>query len=105
MALREWVLQNPSMDTYASVPRVGDKVRIKGFLGVFEIVGVGLGGAVVDVKHLDLAGPAYIEREVLRHELEYLHAQQRASLVNMPARPAANGSRPVIAPRVPAQSA
>jgi hypothetical protein len=68
------------------MPLVGDRVRIKGFLGVFEVVEVEMHGSMVDVKHLDdLPGPAYIEKEVLWHELVYLHAQQKTTLASLPA--------------------
>jgi len=82
MALREWPLDHRFMENHSRMPRVGDRVRIKGFLGVFEIVEVGLRGSMVDVKHLDSPGPAYIEREVLWHELEYPQAQQPAPVAS-----------------------
>jgi hypothetical protein len=78
------------MDTYTRKPRVGDRVRIKGFLGVFEVVEVAPRGSMVDVKHLDLHHPAYIEKEVLWHELIFLHGEQPAEVVAKPV------SRPVL---------
>jgi hypothetical protein len=104
MALREWRLHYLSMETHARMPRVGDRVRIKGFLGVFEVVEVGPQGSMVDVKHLDLPGPAYIEKEVLWHELVYLHAQQKTTLASLPALWPVDGSRLASALGVPHRS-
>ena len=54
------------------MPRIGDRVRIDGFLGVFEIVRIERNGLMVDVKHLGWPGSDYIEKEILTRELQYL---------------------------------
>lgn len=62
-------------------PSIGDRVRLAGFLGEFEVVRVIHNGSMVDLKHLDLHGPDYIEQEVSAHDLTYLpnsHAQDGA---------------------------
>jgi len=53
-------------------PRIGDQVRIDGFLGVFEIVRIERNGLMVDLKHLGRPGSDYIEKEILTRELKYL---------------------------------
>jgi hypothetical protein len=60
------------MNTRRQTPRVGDRVRISGFIGAFEIVEIRQDGLMTDLKHLDLPGPEYIEREILSKELIYL---------------------------------
>ena len=60
------------MDTLTKTPCIGDRVRIMGFLGEFEIVQVRQDGLMTDLKHLGLPGDAYIETEVLSRELIYL---------------------------------
>ena len=53
-------------------PRIGDQVRIDGFLGIFEIVRVDRNGLMVDLKHLGRPGSDYIEKEILTRELNYV---------------------------------
>ena len=65
-------------------PRIGDQVKIAGFLGRFEVVQVGLNGAMTDVKHLGSSGPDYIERDILSHELIYLNAPRLETSANLP---------------------
>lgn len=60
------------MYTPLKKPCIGDRVRLAGFLGEFEIVRVIHNGSMVDLKHLDLHGPDYIEQEVSAHDLTYL---------------------------------
>ena len=72
MALWESRLHHGSMNTRRQPPRIGDRVRISGFLGSFEIVEIRQDGLMADLKHLDLPGPEYIEREILSKELIYL---------------------------------
>jgi len=71
MALRGREQQDVSMDSMRARPRKGDRVQINGFLGLFEVVQVGMDGSTADLKHLDLSGPDYIEKEILYHELIY----------------------------------
>lgn len=78
------------MDITRKKPCIGDRVKIAGFLGAFEVVQVRQNGLMTDLKHLGLPGPDYIEREVLAKELIYL---------NSPAAPAnPSTSRPVDRP-------
>jgi len=74
-------------------PRIGDQVGIAGFLGKFEVIQVGLNGAMTDLKHLGSSGPDYIERDILSHELIYLDVQKLDSSPNLPREPALSGSR------------
>ena len=60
-------------------PRVGDLVRIDGFLGDFEIVRVERNGLMVDLRHLGRPGSDYIEKEILTRELRY-HDTVKASI-------------------------
>jgi len=57
-------------------PRIGDRVRISGFLGMFEIVQIRQEGLMTDLKHLGFSGPDYIEREILSKELIYEDLQE-----------------------------
>ena len=59
------------MNTSTRPPRIGDRVRISGFLGTFEIVQIRQEGLMTDLKHLGFPGPDYIEREILSRELIY----------------------------------
>ena len=52
-------------------PRIGDRVRISGFLGTFEIVQIRQEGLMTDLKHIGYPEPDYIEREILSKELIY----------------------------------
>ena len=67
------------MYTVLKNPHVGDRVRLTGFLGVFEVIRVGPDGSLVDLKHLDLHRTDYIEREVSAHDLIYVRAPQAAA--------------------------
>ncbi|MGA2651297.1 MAG: hypothetical protein ABSF28_12270 [Terracidiphilus sp.] len=67
-----------NMDRNRRRPRIGDRVRISGFLGQFEIVQIRQEGLMTDLKHLGFSGPDYIEREILSRELIY-EDQQEAS--------------------------
>jgi hypothetical protein len=60
-----------NMDRNTRPPRIGDRVRISGFLGLFEIVQIRQEGLMTDLKHLGFSGPDYIEREILSKELIY----------------------------------
>ena len=53
------------------VPRIGDRVRIVGFMGEFQVVRVWQGGIMADLRHLGSAGPDYIEKEILSRDLIY----------------------------------
>lgn len=60
------------MDTVRErAPRLGDRVRINGFVGLFEIILLRENG-MCDLKHLDSAGSDYIETELLSKELIYI---------------------------------
>jgi len=59
------------MDRSTRPPRIGDRVRISGFLGMFEIVQIRQDGLMTDLKHLGFSGPDYIEKEILSKELIY----------------------------------
>jgi hypothetical protein len=59
-------------------PRLGDQVRIDGFLGVFEIVRVDRNGLMVDLKHVGRHGSDYIEKEILTRELTYVDVPRTA---------------------------
>jgi len=52
------------MYTSIKKPCLGDRVRRAGGLGVLEVVRVFQDGARVDLKHLDLCGPNFIEQDV-----------------------------------------
>ena len=60
------------------LPRIGDRVRIDGFLGTFEIVRVDRNGLMVDLKHLGRPGSDYIEKEILTRELNYVDSPRPA---------------------------
>lgn len=60
-----------NMDRHNRPPRIGDRVRISGFLGTYEIVQIRQEGLMTDLKHLGFSGPDYIEREILSRELIY----------------------------------
>ena len=72
------------MSSKTKRPRVGDQVGIAGFLGRFEVVQVALDGAMTDLKHLGIAGPDYIERDILSQELIYLNVRKTDSSANLP---------------------
>lgn len=55
---------------------LGDRVRRNGFFGVFEVIRVLEGGSQVDIKHLDLCGPNFIERGVTARDLTFLCASR-----------------------------
>jgi hypothetical protein len=82
MARREKSLHHPSMYTSMKNPKIGDRVRLTGFLGVFEVVRIFQHGTMVDLKHLDLYGPDYIEREVSTHDLTYLCSSRPPVILN-----------------------
>jgi hypothetical protein len=52
-------------------PGIGDQVQITGFLGEFEAVQIRQHGLAVDLKHLGLPKPDYIERDIPTSELIY----------------------------------
>ena len=98
---------DPNMYTSLKKPRVGDRVRLTGFLGVFEVVRVRPDGSLVDLKHLDLHQTAYIEHEVSAHDLIYLRGPQAddpcsrsASSLGQPA-PVPNGKTAPLRPAQP----
>ena len=64
------------MDRNTRPPRIGDRVRISGFLGLFEIVQIRQECLMTDLKHLGFPGPDYIEREILSKELIYPDQQE-----------------------------
>jgi hypothetical protein len=64
------------------LPRIGDQVRIDGFLGIFEIVRVDRNGLMVDLKHLGRPGSDYIEKEILTRELNYVDLPRPAIPIN-----------------------
>jgi hypothetical protein len=65
-----------NMDRNKRPPRIGDRVKISGFLGTFEIVQIRQEGLMTDLKHLGFPGPDYIEREILSRELIYEDQQE-----------------------------
>lgn len=77
-----------NMNTPSKKPCIGDRVRLAGFLGEFEVVRVIHNGSMVDLKHLDLHGPDYIEQEVSAYDLTYLSG----AAAHRPAPSAANGA-------------
>jgi hypothetical protein len=85
MALMVRGLHHADMYTSLKRPRVGDRVRLTGFLGVFEVVRVRPDGSLVDLKHLDLHQTDYIEQEVSAHDLIYVRGPEPASPVSRPA--------------------
>lgn len=80
-----------SMNTLRK-PRIGDHVRIDGFLGVFEIVRIERNGMMVDLKHLGMPGPDYIEKEILTRELMYLDSPRPVSPAAVSATGQTNGA-------------
>jgi hypothetical protein len=73
------------MYTSMKNPKIGDRVRLTGFLGVFEVVRIFHHGTMVDLKHLDLYGPDYVEREVSTHDLTYLSSSRPPVILGMQA--------------------
>jgi hypothetical protein len=72
------------MDIIKRKPRIGDRVRVIGFLGEFQITGVQEAGVTVDLKHLGTPGPDYIETEVLVRELIFLDPPRTGSTAKIP---------------------
>ncbi len=105
MALRDLRLHDLSMDTPKKEPRIGDRVRLTGFLGVFEVVRIVQNGSMVDLKHLDFTGPDYIEQEVFSQDLIYLNLQQLATLPSRPVPRNSDGSGRASAPGIGTRSA
>lgn len=105
MALPESRPEDVAMDSIMKRPCIGDRVRINGFLGVFEIVQIRQEGLMVDLKHLCVPGPDYIEREVLSKELIYLKPPQPLIPVNLSAIQPMDGSGRASALSVPHRSA
>lgn len=97
-------LHDSKMDTLLRRPSIGDRVRLTGFLGVFEVVRIVQDGSLVDLKHLDFTGPDYIEQEVCSQDLIYLSAQQLAFLASRIAPQHSDASRRASAPGVPRES-
>jgi hypothetical protein len=64
------------MDRVMKTPRIGDRVKVVGFLGTFEVIHVQPDGSMTDLKHLDTPGPDYIEREIFTRELIYLNSPE-----------------------------
>lgn len=85
-------LHDFNMYTSMKKPCIGDRVRLAGFLGEFEIVRVVHNGSMVDLKHLDLHGPDYIEQEVSAHDLTYLSGTHASGSAQRPTAPAATAS-------------
>ena len=84
MALQERRMHHLFMDMMRKKPCIGDRVRIMGFLGLFEVIQIRQNGLMVDLKHLNLPGPDYIEKEVLAKELIYLKPSQSAPRATLP---------------------
>jgi hypothetical protein len=78
-------LHHANMYTSLKKPRLGDRVRLTGFLGVFEVVRVRPDGSLVDLKHLDLHQTDYIEQEVSSHDLIYVRGPQPSPALGRPA--------------------
>jgi hypothetical protein len=91
-----------AVDMYTSLkkPRVGDRVRLTGFLGVFEVVRVRPDGSLVDLKHLDLHQTDYIEQEVSAHDLIYVRGPEPANSVVRPAPQSVDHARQAGIPAV-----
>lgn len=104
MAQRGLRLHDFNMDTLLRRPSIGDRVRLTGFLGVFEVVRIVQDGSLVDLKHLDFTGPDYIEQEVCSQDLIYLSAQQLTILASRTALQPSDASRRASAPGVPRES-
>ena len=64
------------------IPRIGDRVRIEGFLGEFEIVRIERNGLMVDLKHLGRPGSDYIEKDILTRDLRYLDTAEPVASAN-----------------------
>jgi hypothetical protein len=95
MAKKVPPLHDASMYTSLKRPRLGDRVRLTGFLGVFEVVRVRPDGSLVDLKHLDLHKTAYIEQEVSTHDLIYVRGPQS---LDSAARPAVQTAAAAVRP-------
>jgi hypothetical protein len=104
MAQRGSRLHDFNMDTLLRRPNIGDRVRLTGFLGVFEVVRIVQDASLVDLKHLDFTGPDYIEQEVCTQDLIYLNAQQLAILASRTAPQPSGDSRRASASGVPRES-
>jgi hypothetical protein len=92
MALRGFPPDHVPMDTLTKKPCIGDRVRIMGFLGEFEVVQIRQNGLMTDLKHLGLPGEAYIETEVLSKELIYLDRPQPTAPANLRASRSTEGT-------------
>ena len=55
-------------------PYKGDRVRIIGQTGVFQVVNVSKDGLFADLRRLEMPGPDYIEKEIPRVDLVYVNA-------------------------------
>jgi hypothetical protein len=83
IAQQKLVVDDERMNSKIRRPRLGDQVGIAGFLGRFEVIQIGLNGAIIDLKHLGSCGPDYIERDILSHELIYLNAEKLDTSANL----------------------
>lgn len=86
-------------------PRVGDRVRLTGFLGIFEVVRIFQNGSLVDLKHLDLHGTDYIEQEVSVHDILYVGPAQPKPAAQAPTSAPATVARRPSAQAAPQRSA
>jgi hypothetical protein len=55
-------------------PYKGDRVRIIGQTGLFQVVNVTKDGLFADLRRLQMPGPDYIEKEIPRVDLIYVNA-------------------------------
>jgi hypothetical protein len=94
-------LDDFNMYTPLKKPCIGDRVRLAGFLGEFEIVRVVHNGSMVDLKHLDLHGSDYIEQEVSAYDLTYVTGSHASSVAQRTAPPSTNSAAGPAGRRAP----
>jgi hypothetical protein len=74
-------------------PYKGDRVRILGQTGVFQVVNVSKDGLFADLRRLQVSGPDYFEKEIPRVVLIYVNAPRlqpqpaaaRGNVISVPA--------------------
>lgn len=80
---------------------LGDRVRRNGFPGVLEVTRVFEDGSLVDIKHLDLCGPNFVEIAVPASDLTFLCASRRPAIFVVPSTAAAHTPRQLAVRRQP----
>jgi len=102
-----WISQTDHFSMYTSTkkPSVGDRVRRTGSHGVSQVIRVLSDGAFVDLKHLDLCGPNFIEMKVPASELTFLSASRPTVFPFVPEAIPGEAALPASPARVPRRSA